>query len=160
VRRFLERSVAVCVFASVAVIGCGDSDGGGDGGSGGGGTTTTGGATKATSTGGPPADSCIQPGDMGNELGVGEYCSPLGKQCMDNAAAQLCLADVGQDQWMCTRIGCDATTDCGEGAGCLIVQGEGSACVPCMCDSAGIGCSGTTTSSSASSTAASTTGGG
>jgi hypothetical protein len=158
-RRAIDLSFALSLVACVAVTGCGDSDADGDGGSGGGGTTTTGGTTKATSTGGPPADSCIQPGDMGNELGVGEYCSPLGKQCMDNAAAQLCLADVGQDQWMCTRIGCDATTDCGEGAGCLIVQGEGSACVPCMCDSAGIGCGGTT-SSTGSSTASSTSGGG
>ncbi|NUO50403.1 MAG: hypothetical protein HOV80_16230, partial [Polyangiaceae bacterium] len=125
---------------------------------GGSGTTTTGAtSTKATSTGsGPPAESCIPPGDPGNELGVGEYCSPLGKQCEGNAAAQLCLADVGQDQWMCTRIGCDEMTDCGEGAGCLIVQGEGSACVPCKCDPEGVGCSGTSSSSSASTT----TGGG
>jgi hypothetical protein len=48
---------------------------------------------------------------------------------------------VGQDQWMCTRIGCNAMTDCGEGAGCLI-ETMGSACVPCRCDDRGIGCSG------------------
>ena len=158
--RARDLSFVLGLFVCASVTGCGDSDADGDGGSGGGGTTT-GGTTKAASTGnGPPADSCIQPGDMGNELGVGEYCSPLGKQCMDNAAAQLCLADVGQDQWMCTRIGCDATTDCGQGAGCLIVQGEGSACVPCMCDSAGIGCGGTTSSTTGSTSAATTSGGG
>lgn len=158
----LETSLHVrlaVVLACVAAFGCGDSDADGSGGSGGGTTTQTGsGTTKSSSsTGGPPAESCIMPGDMGNELGVGEYCSPLGGQCADNAAAQLCLADVMQDQWMCTRIGCDEMTDCGAGAGCLIVPGEGSACVPCKCDSAGIGCAGTTSSSSSSGT---TSGGG
>jgi len=41
---------------------------------------------------------------------------------------------------MCTRIGCDATTNCGTGAGCVIVKGQGSACVPCRCDDSSIGC--------------------
>jgi hypothetical protein len=86
-----------------------------------------------------PAGSCIRPGDHGNSLGVGEYCSPGGGQCASFDRAPLCLADVGQDQWFCTRIGCDATTDCGTGAGCLL-ETDGSACVPCRCDSRGLGC--------------------
>lgn len=127
-----------CVLGMVA---CGDS-GSGSGGSGG--TAPTGGsppAGGAAEGGGPPAASCIQPGDTGNEIGVGEFCTPLGGECEDNTDAQLCLADVGQDQWMCSRIGCTETTDCGEGAGCVIT-GDGSACVPCMCESTGIGCEG------------------
>lgn len=86
-----------------------------------------------------PAESCIRPGDHGNDIGVGEYCSPFGGQCQGFEFAPLCLADVGQDQWFCTRIGCDAMTNCGAGAGCLIT-GDGSACVPCRCEPTGLGC--------------------
>jgi hypothetical protein len=86
-----------------------------------------------------PAESCVQRGDHGNNVGVGEYCTPSGSECAGFDLAPLCLAAVGQDQWFCTRIGCDATTNCGEGAGCLI-ETQGSACVPCRCDSRGIGC--------------------
>lgn len=86
-----------------------------------------------------PAESCVRPGDVGNNLGVGQYCTPAGSECAGFDLAPLCLASVGQDQWFCTRIGCDATTDCGEGAGCLI-QPDGSACVPCRCEASGIGC--------------------
>jgi len=116
---------------------CGDSGSGvGGGGSPAAGGSPAGGASEG---GGPPSESCIQPGDLGNQLGVGEYCSPLGGECTDNTDAQLCLADVGQDQWMCSRIGCTEETDCGEGAGCLITS-DGSACVPCECDDTGVGC--------------------
>jgi hypothetical protein len=86
-----------------------------------------------------PAESCVRPGDHGNDVGTGEYCTPGGGQCGDFDLAPLCLADVGQDQWFCTRIGCDAQTNCGTGAGCLIETG-GSACVPCRCDARGLGC--------------------
>ena len=86
-----------------------------------------------------PPGSCVRPGDKGNDKGVGEYCTPTGKECSGFPEAPLCLASVGQEQWMCTRIGCDATTDCGEGAGCLLTS-QGSACVPCRCDDQGIGC--------------------
>ncbi len=86
-----------------------------------------------------PAESCVRPGDVGNNNGVGQYCTPSGSECAGFDLAPLCLAAVGQEQWFCTRIGCDATTDCGQGAGCLLEQ-QGSACVPCRCDSRGIGC--------------------
>ena len=86
-----------------------------------------------------PDESCTRPGDKGNNKGVGEYCTPQGNECQDFPEAPLCLASVGQDEWMCTRIGCDEMTDCGDGAGCLIT-GAGSACVPCKCDPGGIGC--------------------
>jgi hypothetical protein len=86
-----------------------------------------------------PAESCVRPGDHGNSLGIGEYCTPGGNQCSAFDLAPLCLADVAQDQWFCTRIGCDANTDCGAGAGCLLEAG-GSACVPCRCDPRGLGC--------------------
>jgi hypothetical protein len=86
-----------------------------------------------------PAASCVRPGEQGNANGVGQYCTPGGGECAPFDLAPLCLADVAQEQWFCTRIGCDANTNCGEGAGCLIDPG-GSACVPCRCDPSGIGC--------------------
>lgn len=148
------RGLATVAAMAFGLAACGDDTGA----SGSGGGTT--GATSTTTTsadgstgsgssgGGPPAASCTQPGAVGNELGVGEYCTPLGKQCQDNESAQLCLADVGQDEWMCTRIGCTEAADCGADAGCLVTD-DGAACVPCACDDAGIGCAGGTTSTGA-----------
>jgi hypothetical protein len=132
----VNREAIFGVVLLAAMISCGDDAG--SAGSGGGTTSSTTSGSGGTG-GGPPADSCVQPGDMGNEIGVGEYCTPLGGQCADNSVAQFCLADVGQDQWMCTRIGCDENTDCGANTGCLITD-DGSACVPCRCDDSGIGC--------------------
>jgi len=158
----MSRTSVVLVAALLSAgLACGDADG--QGGSGGaGGATTSGSAASAKSTGssqggGPPAGACIQPGEQGNANGVGEYCTPGGGQCQDNPLAPLCLADVGQDQWFCTRIGCDEMTDCGPDAGCLIVSGEGSACLPCKCEPSAFGCGGST---SASASSATTTGGG
>ncbi len=129
--------IASITISLAAMVACGDSTG--SGGAGAGGSSNGGSGTGGTQQ--PPPESCTQPGDAGNEIGVGEFCTPLGHQCDDNTIAQLCLADVGQTEWMCTRIMCDETTDCGEGAGCLLEDG-GSACVPCACDSRGIGCDG------------------
>jgi hypothetical protein len=86
--------------------------------------------------GGPPMGSCAQPGQPGNSHGVGTYCSPAGKQCKAFPQAPLCLADVGQDTWMCTRLGCKADSECGEAAHCHFDPG-GSACVPDACGAAG-----------------------
>lgn len=134
----MMRTALVVVFALVAALGCSDDD---DGSSGSGGSSGSAGGGNGGSAGDPtPPDSCVRPGDKGNDKGVGEYCTPAGGECAGFPEAPLCLASVGQEQWMCTRIGCDSTTDCGEGAGCLIT-GQGSACVPCRCDDQGIGCS-------------------
>ncbi|MFO0615989.1 MAG: hypothetical protein U0414_25565 [Polyangiaceae bacterium] len=124
-------------------------------------STGSGGSTSASSSSSGKASSsssggnmCIQPGDPGNDIGVGHACTPGGGECMQFPLASLCLADVGQDEHFCTRIGCDEKTNCGKDAGCLI-EGAGSACVPCKCDSAGIGCSTTSTTSSSSSSGSS-----
>ncbi len=138
----MRRSIPyLAVFALLAACGDSGSGSGGTGGSGAAGGGPPAGGAGEGEGGGPPAESCIQPGAVGNDIGVGEYCTPLGGECADNSEAQLCLADAAQDQWMCSRIGCTETTDCGEGAGCLITA-DGSACVPCMCDDGGVGCSG------------------
>jgi hypothetical protein len=138
-----------------AILGCGDS-----GTTGSGGATSSSSASKSSSqasTG--SASMCIQPGDPGNNIGVGHYCTPGGQECNALPLAPLCLADVGEDEWFCTRIGCDAMTDCGDGAGCLL-NPQGSACVPCKCDDTAVGCMGTTSSSSSSSASTSAAGGG
>jgi hypothetical protein len=104
-------------------------------------TSTSSSAGSGGSGGGEatPPGSCAQPGDKGNANGVGEYCTPNGGQCANFPKAPLCLADLGQDQWMCTRIGCKSGADCGDGAGCVIEK-QGSACIPCSCAPDGLGC--------------------
>jgi hypothetical protein len=79
-----------------------------------------------------PDASCVRPGDQGNDKGVGAPCTPFGKECQGFAGAPVCLADLGQDQWMCSRISCDRDEDCGEGATCYS-EGRGSGCVPNRC---------------------------
>ena len=140
------NTIALVLAAIACVAGGCSSDDEGDG-TDGGGASSSSGAGASTSTGAgsggdgeaTPEESCVQPGDHGNNLGVGEYCTPTGGECEGFDEAGLCLASVGQDQWFCTQIGCDETTDCGEDAGCLIT-GDGSACVPCRCSDH---CSGT-----------------
>lgn len=88
-----------------------------------------------------PDESCVRPGDVGNANGVGEFCTPGGDECDPFPLAPACLANFGQDQWFCTRIGCNEETDCGDGAGCQL-ESAGSACVPCRCSPDAFGCSG------------------
>ena len=120
----------------------------------GGGTSSTTAAAGAGGSAGPiaPAESCVQAGGKGNENGVGTFCTPGGGECAGFPKAGLCLADVGQDQWMCTRIGCKIDADCGTSAHCHL-DPAGSACVPDSCESP------TTATSSGSSTGAGGAGG-
>lgn len=150
-RRALFATVAVATIASLGAA-CDDTSGAG-GATSSGSTTSSSASSGSTSTGN--TQMCIQPDDVGNDLGIGHYCTPGGGECKAFPLAALCLADVGQDEHFCTRIGCDATTNCGMGAGCLI-DPQGSACVPCKCDSAGVGCTMTSSSSSSSASAGST----
>lgn len=120
----------------------------GSGGSAGTGTTA---ATTGGAGGGPvaPATSCVQQGGKGNDIGVGEYCTPGGGECAAFDKAGLCLADVGQDQWWCTRIGCKVDADCGTAAHCHL-DPAGAGCVPDKCEM------GTSSSSGSGSSSAST----
>jgi hypothetical protein len=88
--------------------------------------------------GGVPAASCVKPGDHGNSLGVGAPCTLGGGECKAFPKSGLCLADVGEDQWMCTHTGCKADADCGEAAHCHF-DAAGSACVPDKCEAPGSG---------------------
>ena len=100
-----------------------------------------------------PAASCAQAGDKGNDHGVGTFCTPSGGECGNFPKASFCLADAGQDQWMCSQIGCSVDADCGTAAHCH-KETAGSACIPDKCEPAT-----TTATGSGSSSGAGGTGG-
>lgn len=119
---------ALALWIAVASVGCGQPANAGDAGS-----------DAALSV---PSGSCSQPGDHGNDIGVGEFCTPRGSECAATSQAQLCLAQVApaEGQWFCTRL-CTSDAQCGTGAVCD-GDGRGSACIPARCapppDDAGV----------------------
>src|SRR5262245_8867789 len=117
----MKRTFAL-VFASASILSVNACSSNGSGGTGGASSSSSSSSSASTSGSGPmtPANSCSQPGDHGNSHGVGEYCTPGGGQCAQFPQAGLCLADVGQDQWFCTRISCKMDADCGENATCVM----------------------------------------
>ena len=80
-----------------------------------------------------PADSCGQPGDMGNDIGVGRFCTRRGGECANTTGARVCLQDISPDdgQWFCTRL-CTMDSECGTGAVC-VGDARGAGCVPAEC---------------------------
>jgi hypothetical protein len=120
-----------------AALACSSSTGGEGGsstttGSGGATSTASGSGGTTTTSSSTHQNQCVQTTDTGNANGVGAYCTPLGKECQAHPLAPLCLADIGQDEWFCTRLGCQTDTDCGDGATC-VKQTGGSGCVPTKC---------------------------
>lgn len=89
-------------------------------------------------TGPDLADSCCGfPGDRGNELGVGQFCT-LDEHCAGNAEAKVCSSfENGQTDhvsFFCT-IPCDPDAEqniCGTGARCNCEE-VGCGCVPIAC---------------------------
>ncbi len=85
---------------------------------------------------------CIMPGDKGNSLKVGQFCTQSGGECdlnTGNGEAYLCTVDQehGAALPMCTKA-CFLNSECGEGAICT--DGEpahkcshGKGCVPKRC---------------------------
>lgn len=127
-----HAGAASVLFAGLAGA-CGSDGGAGSGpGAKDGGTVPDGGSDS-----GPAGDggrlSCANPGDVGNSVGIGTYCSPGGGECTGFSLAPLCLADAAptDGQWFCTRL-CRANADCKEDAFCLFTD-RGSACVPTRC---------------------------
>ncbi len=114
---------ALALLTLLALAGCGSDEPA---------ASTTDASTDSSETPKVPATSCVRPGDKGNDKGVGEACTPLGKECAKFPGAPVCLADVGQDQWMCTKINCANDTECGVGATCY-KDAKGSGCVPNRC---------------------------
>jgi hypothetical protein len=141
------RTFALCV--SICVIGCGGGGGGDGTGVGGGGSTTadlsTSGAAGdlAQSSVGDLASSgstdmagatsglcCGQPGDPGNELGVGKYCTGF-TEC-SGLMASFCANLGGDAQLHFCTMACSAGGNCGAGATCQC-QGGQCGCVPDSC---------------------------
>jgi hypothetical protein len=130
----VKRGAFAVVLAGFAFAGFGacSSDESGDGAAMGG-TGGTGGTDASSEA--SPTQGCVQPGDHGNELGIGEYCTPGGHECdAFSGSAPLCLAEAAptDDQWFCTRIFCNDDSVCGTNAFCLMTD-RGSACVPTRC---------------------------
>ena len=78
---------------------------------------------------GSDGEGCANPGDQGNELGVGRYCTH--DECQDLEASS-CLASIDPASNFCSIILCDNDDECGEDAVC-VQQSAGSACVPEKC---------------------------
>jgi len=71
---------------------------------------------------------------LGNNLGVGRFCTPDGDECADNGSANFCLAAFSDENNYCSVILCTDDADCGDGASC-ISEGPGSACILDTCPS-------------------------
>jgi hypothetical protein len=75
---------------------------------------------------------CGQPGDEGNEVGVGKFCETL-TDCSDTDDAPLC-ANLGDPQaYFCTRTCTEGDSSvCGTDAECTCGNG-GCGCTPTAC---------------------------
>jgi hypothetical protein len=145
------RPIAFCV--SMLILGCGGGGGtgtggnGGSGGTGGGGgggsaasadlamssasTDMAGGSSTSTDMagGGSTTLCCGQPGDTGNELGVGQYCTGFNTGC--TGMASLCSNISDSQLHFCTMV-CQAGGNCGTGATCQC-QNNQCGCFPDSC---------------------------
>ena len=76
---------------------------------------------------------CGQPGDMGNELGIGKFCASL-SDCNGTTAAPLCSSIGDPDTHFCTKT-CQmgSTTSCGTGAECTCNNNNQCGCTPSVC---------------------------
>ena len=122
------------VGSLLAFTGCGSSSSSGDGG----------GAADLSVATGPDMQllsRCGHPGDVGNSLGVGKFCTNTGPDCTGNGMATTCSALFnGQtpspsDAYFCS-FQCTATSPpgfCGEGAACLCNAQSLCACIPTKC---------------------------
>lgn len=124
-KRFFLHGFAL---AAVLAVGCSSSD-------------SSSGTQAAAGSGGskptPNPNTCVQPGDKPNSIGVGAPCTPGGEECKQYKLL-FCLADVGQEEWFCTQLGCKFDNECGDGAVCH-KEGSSSACVPAKCGTTGSG---------------------
>ncbi|HEY2744071.1 MAG TPA: hypothetical protein VGL86_05595 [Polyangia bacterium] len=81
------------------------------------------------------ASLCGHPGDTGNSLGVGKYCTSI-SDCSSNSKATLCSILGSDNTYFCT-FPCSGTadlaTECGENATCAC-QGGQCGCFPAACE--------------------------
>jgi hypothetical protein len=114
----MRRSLIVCALCLAPFVACGD-DGG---------------------TPAPPDayySECGRPGDVGNELGVGQFCAQF-SDCGTTVDAPLCSSLGDPTTHFCTRV-CDPGSDagimeqCGAGAECVCNGGGQCGCTPSEC---------------------------
>jgi len=113
-------AVGVTIVAIVLAVACSSS-------------SSSGGSNDAGGTG----SVCGNPGDMGNALGVGQYCT---KQGTCPATAPICSTIENPDQpadkqtFICiaTCSPCSPPGTCGTGASC-VCNSKGCGCVPDTC---------------------------
>jgi hypothetical protein len=85
----------------------------------------------------PPGDAfastCGQPGDQGNQLGVGKFCTTL-NDCSSTPSAGLCSNLGDATTFFCTKFCTSggAADQCGTGATCQCGNG-GCGCTPDAC---------------------------
>lgn len=80
-----------------------------------------------------PSDPCVRPCDVGNERGVGRYCTPGGGECAGNRTGILiCTVDVEPSGPAFCTTPCTTDANCGTGAMC-VHESAGSGCVPLAC---------------------------
>ena len=78
--------------------------------------------------------TCGQPGDTGNELGIGKFCSSL-DDCAGDLTAPLCSILGNSNTHFCTTT-CSMTGSagqCGTAAMCVCNSGNQCGCTPTAC---------------------------
>lgn len=84
-----------------------------------------------------PVDDCFPaPGNKGNELGVGAFCSPGLGECAEYGrnGANACAIDMDPEgSPMCIKVGCSSHDACGTGACCYGRETGPRACIPKFC---------------------------
>ncbi len=88
--------------------------------------------TKQTYQQHAQSQTCGSPGDMGNEQGIGKYCTQGGGQCQ-GLQASICSADIQLNgSGICSK-SCNTNADCGTGAVCY-QDTLGKGCEPVACE--------------------------
>jgi hypothetical protein len=76
---------------------------------------------------------CGQPGDPGNTLGVGKYCT-MQSDCTTSGTFCVYAIQPAKHSYFCTKSCSGPTDSCGEGASCTQDSGSGLyGCVPNLC---------------------------
>jgi hypothetical protein len=77
--------------------------------------------------------TCGHPGDLGNELGIGKFCTSFG-DCAETAMAPLCSIIGDSSTHFCTKT-CPmgSTNQCGTATMCVCNSGGQCGCTPTAC---------------------------
>ena len=124
----------VVLLLTLAVAGCGSSDNNSDGSA----------AADMAASAGPDMEllsRCGHPGDVGNNLGVGKFCTNIGPDCTGNGMSTTCSAlfngqtPSSSDTYFCSFqcTAADPPGTCGDNATCLCNAQNLCACIPLSC---------------------------